>query len=204
MTPISALETRSRMCVAGLVIVMLHVFFAGCGSDKVRKDQKKVSLATAVVGEPVRVEGVLSQRGGTPHTILILETDEGGPVMIESKTIKKELASLSGMSVAIEGEAMPSIDGEIPLVNALRYRMLRLSTGELPVVGIVGVVDTLCFLTTTEGKRYWIRGDFTGVISEFDGAKIWVIGSFGDPALPDVPEGATPYWVTGYGLLSTP
>jgi hypothetical protein len=109
---------------------------------------------------------------------------------------------LSGMRVAIEGEAMPSIDGETPLINALRYRMLRLPSGELPVVGVLNVVDDECILEGTDGKRYWIRGDFTGVISDFDGAKIWIIGALGDLALPEKPKGTVPYWVTGYGVLS--
>jgi hypothetical protein len=174
---------------------------AGCGGYR---GQKETSAAAAVVGEPVQVEGVLSMRGSTPHTTLVLEIGKDEVVMIHSKTIQAELNSLSGMRVAIEGESLPSIDGETPLINALRYRLLRLPSGELPVVGVVSVVGERCLLEATDGRRYWIRGDFTGLISDFDGAKIWVIGALGDPAVPDKPKGTVPYWVTGYGVLATP
>ena len=46
------------------------------------------------------------------------------------------------MKVAVEGEALPSLDGETPMINALRYTMLRLNTGELPVVGALTVCSS--------------------------------------------------------------
>ena len=192
-------ENLQKLMVAAVALML--VYPVGCGG---KKTQKETSAETAVVGELVRVEGTLSIRGSTPHTTLVLETGDDEVVLIESKTIQEELKSLSGMRVAVEGESMPSIDGETPIINALRYRMLRLPSGELPVVGMLRVVGERCILDGADGKRYWIRGDFAGVIKDFDGSKIWVIGALGDAALPDRPEGTIPYWVTGYGVLSTP
>ncbi len=188
-----------KVTIAAAALVLFCA--AGCGG---KKAQEGTSAAEAAVGELVKVEGTLSLRGSMPHATLVLEMDEDQIVLIDSKTIQEELKSLSGMRVALEGEAMPSIDGETPLINALRYRMLRLPSGELPVVGMLKVVGDRCILEGADGKRYWIKGDFTGVIKDFNGAKIWVIGALGDAALPDKPEGTIAYWVTGYGVLSNP
>ena len=200
MTLITRIKNRPAYLALFLSFVTLLLCFVGCGGKKAQKETS--SAAGAVVGELVRVEGVLSLRGNAPHMMLALETEENEIILIESKTIQAELKSLSGMRVAIEGESMPSIDGETPLINALRYSMLRLSSGELPVVGTLSVVNDQCILDGLDGNRYWIRGDFTGVIKDFDGAKIWVIGALGDLAMPNKPKGTVQYWVTGYGVLS--
>lgn len=191
---------RSARRIMASAAVLLSLSLVGCGGNKAKKES---SAAAAAVGEPVQVEGMLSLRGSTPYTTLLLEVGEDEVILIQSKTIQAELNNLSGMKVLIEGESMPSLDGETPVINALRYRMLRLPSGELPILGVVSVVNDLCFLDATDGKRYWIRGDFTGVISDFTGAKIWMIGALGDSTSPDKPQDTTPYWVTGYGVLST-
>ena len=197
----SITRMSNRTVQAGLILgtALMLAGFSGCGG---KKTQKEMPAGAAAVGELVQAEGTLSVRGSTPHTTLVLEVNDEEVIIVESKTIQEELKSLSGMRVAVEGESMPSIDGETPLINVLRYRLLRLPSGELPVVGVLSVVDDKCILESPDGKRYWIRGDFTGVISDFDGAKIWIIGTLGDAALPDKPEGTVPYWVTGYGVLS--
>ena len=39
-------------------------------------------------------------------------------------------------------------------------------------------------------------------VDESESAFLANIGTLGDAALPDKPEGTVPYWVTGYGVLS--
>jgi hypothetical protein len=203
MQPIAQIKKYFVRSALILSVVILAPGIAGCGGSKAHKETSTDGAAgAAVVGELVRVEGVLSLRGSAPHTMLVLEIDEDNVVLIESKTIQAELKSLAGMKVAVEGESMRSIDGETPLINAVRYNMLRLSSGEMPVVGRLSVTKDKCILESSDGKRFWIRGDFVGVIKDFDGAKIWIIGALGDLSLPEKPEGTVPYWVTGYGIIS--
>lgn len=203
MQPIAQIKKYYVRSALILPVLMLALGIAGCAGSKAHRETSAGDAAeAAVVGELVRVEGVLSLRGSAPHTMLVLEIDEDDVVLIESKTIQAELKSLTGMKVAVEGESMPAIDGKTPLINAVRYSMLRLSSGELPVVGTLSVKNDKCILEGGDGTRYWIRGDFVGVIKDFDGAKIWIIGALGDLSLPEKPEGTIPYWVTGYGVIS--
>lgn len=170
----------------------------GCAKKTVRVD----SLGHTV-GEFARHQGKLSLRGSHPYPQLVLETDEGVAIQIESKGLKGELKSLAGMRVEIEGDAMAEIrETRTPVVNVLRYKMLRLPSGELPIVGTVMIIDGECLLTDRDGRRYWIRGDLASVIREYRGSRLWVVGSKG--AAPNPPRGTTPYWVTGYGVIGEP
>lgn len=171
----------------------------GCGGKKSRKAEP---LGGAKAGDRVAVEGTLSLRGNMPHPLLVLERGDGGVVVIQSSELQDELAVLSGMRVEIEGKVLPSIEDETPVVNAHGYRLLALPSGEVPFVGTLRLVEDACVLEATDGKRYWVRGEFAAVLKDFDGAKIWVVGTTGDAALPEKPEGTVPLWVTGYGVLS--
>jgi hypothetical protein len=172
---------------------------AGCGG---RKAKRAESFARAQAGDIVIVEGTLTLRGSQPHTLLVLETQSGEDVVIQSGDIQRELKRLAGMKVSVEGKVLPSIDGETPLVSAVAYELLALPSGEVPVVGVLTVVDGACVLGLADGTRYWIRGEFSDLIRDFANAKMWVVGTVGDAALPEKPEGTVPIWVTGYGVLS--
>ena len=187
--------------LAAAAALTVAVVLAGCGGSK---SKKSTTLGDAGVGDWVKLAGTLSTRGSTPHTILMLETADGGVVVIQSKEIQDELVTLSGMNVSIEGKVLPSIDRESPVVDAQRYELLPLPSGDVPVVGVVRLRDGQCVLETADQKLYWIRGDFAEVLTGYEGSKVWVIGTVGDAALPEKPEGSVPMHVTGYGVLSSP
>ena len=189
-----------RLAVVALA-VMGAVTSAGCGGNKTKKS---TGLGDADVGDWVKVAGTLSMRGSTPHTILMLEMDGGGVVVIQSSKLQEELRTLAGMKLSIEGKVLPSIDGESPFVDAQSYELLALPSGEVPLVGTVLLRDGQCVLETADEKLYWIRGDFADVLMGYEGAKVWVVGTVGDAALPEKPEGSVPMRVTGYGVLSSP
>jgi len=187
--------------VAIALAVMAAVASAGCGGNKTKK---ATSLGDAGVGDLITVAGTLSLRGSTPHTILMLEMSDGGVVVIQSNELQEELRTLAGMNLSIEGKVLPSIDSESPLVDAQSYELLALPSGEVPLVGMVLLRDGQCVLETADEKLYWIRGDFADVLKGYEGAKVWVVGTVGDAALPEKPEGSVPMRVTGYGVLSSP
>lgn len=155
------------------------------------------------VGENVAYEGTLSMRGSYPRVVVVLETDSSGVIEIDSKTVQEDLKSLQGMRVAVEGEALaPVPESGTPRVDVARYHLLRLPTGEQPLIGTMLVLDGECILATTEGRRFWIRGDLVGILREYEGERVWVVGTKG--AAPNAPPNTQPYWVTGYGVLGQP
>jgi hypothetical protein len=179
----------------GLLAAAL-IALAGCGP--------KVSVEEVdgkVTGDLVHVEGELQLRGNMPQPELILVTAGAGQqIKITSDELRDELRSLAGMPIAVEGELKRKSD-DLPRIEAKRYQLLRLATGEQPLVGMLSLEEGECVLSAGDGKRYWIRGDLTGVIRDYGGAKIWVVGSKGDAADASQPRGTVAYWVTGYGVL---
>jgi hypothetical protein len=193
--------TRTTIALAVIVAAAVTLGAApGCGGGKAARVNP---LEKAAVGEVVHFEGTLSLRGSQPVPILVLELDDDAVVRVASKTLQGELESLSGMPVAIEGDVMPPMD-KTPVVNVTRYEMLRLPSGELPVVGVITNVGDNLILTERDGKRHWIRGSLVSILREYGGARIWVVGSAGHEGLTVEPKGAMSYWVTGYGILSQP
>jgi hypothetical protein len=188
---------RPAVIALALMVAFTSV---GCGGNKTKK---ATSLGDADVGDLVTVAGTLSLRGSTPHTVLMLEMSDGGVVVIQSGTLQEELRSLAGMNLSIVGKVLPSIDSESPLVDAQSYELLALPSGEVPLVGTVLLRDGQCVLETADERLFWIRGDFVDVLKGYEGAKVWVVGTVGDAALPEKPEGSVPMQVTGYGVLSS-
>lgn len=187
--------------VTALATPLLVVAVVGCAGNQSKG--KSAGLEEANVGDVVTVSGTLSQRGSTPLTILMLEVGDGDVVVIQSSTIQEELRMLSGMSVSIQGRLLPRIEGEAPLVDVQRYELMALPTGEVPLVGTVRLQDGQCVLETADATRYWIRGEFVRVLKQYEGAKVWVVGTVGDDSPGDQPEGSVPMNVTGYGVLAS-
>lgn len=187
---------RTILTVSLALFMGIGLAWAGCG--------KKVQMETidaSAEGDRVIVEGTISLRGSMPNPMIILEMEDGVEVWVEGKKeVRRELQSLSGFRVSIKGK-MKRIKDDLPRVDAERYELLRLPSGEMPVVGMLGVEGEALVLTAGDGKRYWVRGDLVGAIREYDGAKIWVVGSLGDASLPERPPNSVSYWVTGYGVL---
>jgi hypothetical protein len=182
---------------AFLPVLAAALVVAGCGPKMPVEE-----LDGKITGDLVHVEGELQLRGNMPHPEMILVTAGAGQeVRITSDELRDELRSLAGMPIAIEGELKRKSD-DLPRVEAKRYELMRLATGEQPLVGLLAVQEGNCVLAASDGKRYWIRGDLVGVISDYDGAKIWIVGSKGDAADASQPAGTIAYWVTGYGVLA--
>jgi len=168
----------------------------GCGTQAPIE-----SLDARAVGDNVLIEGTLTLRGSMPHPDMYLAMDDGVEVIIESKELRDELRNLGGLPVAIEGK-MKSMRDDVPRVEAIRYEILRLPTGEIPLIGILYVEADALLLDATNGKKYWVRGDLVGVIGDYVGARVWVTGSLGDAGGTRQPPNTIAYWVTGYGVLN--
>ena len=154
-------------------------------------------------GTAVRLEGELSLRGSTPFPTLVLETSTGAAVTIDSRSseIQHELKGLASMRVAVEGTVVTSTDPTLTRLDATGYDLLPLPGGEVPIVGTLAIEADQCVLTAKDGTRYWIRGDLIGAIREYDGARIWVVGTATDTTAPERPKQCTPFTPTGYGVI---
>jgi hypothetical protein len=186
------IPTRLRFLLAAGAVAFLC---GGCGTKAPIE-----SLDARAVGDNVLVEGKIVLRGSMPEPDIFLVMEDGTEVIIDGKEMRSELRNLADMPIAIEGE-MKSMRDDMPRIEARRYELLRWPTGELPLVGLVSVDMDDVVLAASNGKRYWIRGDLVGVIRDYPGAKVWVIGSLGDAGMA-APQGTIAYWVTGYGVLT--
>jgi hypothetical protein len=180
-------------------VIVMALVAAGCGGSKSRNAS---SLDVADTGDIVTVDGRLSLRGSSPYPMLMLETKDGGVVLIESSTLQPELKTLSGMEVSVKGVVLPSIDGGTRALNVQTYELKPLPSGDLPLVGVISVENDQCVLTTYDNIRYWIRGDFADMFKDFDGEKVWIAGTVGEYALPEQPADSVPFKVIQYGVMT--
>jgi hypothetical protein len=191
-------DSRPGVLILAIALILPLV---GCGGGKSVKGDSFGN----VVGANVRFEGTLVMRGSQPFPQLVLEMSDGRVVRIESETLLPELKSLTSMRVSLEGEVLPEAKKpKMPVVNALRYRLVRLPSGEQPLLGTLTIIGNDCILTARDGRRYWMRGDLVPVLREYRGERLWVVGSKGAAGQDKVPDNTTPYWVTGYGVLGQP
>jgi hypothetical protein len=155
------------------------------------------------VGQHVSVDGVLSLRGSTPFTTLVVQMENGTVVAIDSDddAMMTELRGLTGLTCEVRGKVVTPMTPGTAEIKATSYEVLPLPTGELPIVGLLSSEGDQCVLTTTKGKRYWIRGKLAGAIREYIGARIWIVGDRTDTDAPDRPRKSTPFTPTGYGVL---
>ncbi|HEU4365863.1 MAG TPA: hypothetical protein VFT13_10430 [Candidatus Krumholzibacteria bacterium] len=187
--------------IHGIVLVSLLAVAAcdGCGSGQVKVND----WDSIEEGQRVSVDGVLALHGSTPFTTLVLETEDGPVLTIDSDddALMTELRGLVGLHCEIDGKVMAPLTPGAPRVAAARYQLLPLPTGEMPIIGILEIDDGECVLATKDGKRYWIRGDLAGAIREYAGARIWIVGDRADTDAPNRPKKSTPFTPTGYGVL---
>ncbi len=187
----------NRFVIVTVAAISLGMMFAGGCGPKPPAD----SLDATGDGDRVVVEGTVSLRGSMPSPLIILQLADGTEMIVEPRDeFRGELRSLSGFRVAVRGNMMRK-GAPLPRIEAARYELLRLPSGELPVLGYLRSENDHLVLVASDGKRFWIRGDLVGAIREYEGAKIWVVGSLGDAGAQDHPENAVAYWVTGYGVL---
>jgi hypothetical protein len=188
-----------RITPVASIPVLLLVLAAGpgCGVRHVE------SLDGVDVGMRVRIEGTLSLRGSTPITTPVLETEQGEAIPLDAKdpSILAQLRGLSDMQVAVEGDVLPLVDHNLPRLSAMKYEMLPMSDGKVPIVGIVSREDGQCVVTTDAGKRYWIHGDRADAIAGHAGSRVWVVGDIFDTDANTRPRKSTPLTVTGHGVV---
>ncbi len=191
------------MSRAGGVIVLLlgGVLLYGCGGKSARAVNDLNGIAD---GEFVRIEGELALRGSTPFPTLVLVTPSGAAVTVDSRSseVQHELKGLVSMRVAVEGTVITSTDPTLSRLDAAGYDLLPLPGGEVPIVGALTIEADQLVLTAKDGTRYWIRGDLVGAIREYDGARIWVVGSAEDTTALERPKQSTPFTPTGYGVIN--
>jgi len=154
-------------------------------------------------GTRVRVEGTVSMRGSTPFTILVVETEVGAVVTIESTSseIQRDLRGLAGMRVAVEGTVLARIDPNIPRLDPDRYDLLPLPDGTRPIIGVLALEGDAEIVTTREGKRYWILGELAPALHEYVGARVWIVGNKSRRSGEAPPRASTPFTPTGYGVI---
>ncbi len=190
---------RLRSIVLVAVATSLGAGFAACGSGvRVVDDFNDIE-----VGQHVSVDGVLSLRGSTPFTTLVVQMENGTVVAIDSDddAMMTELRGLTGLTCEIQGKVVTPMTPGTAEIKATSYEVLPLPTGELPIVGLLSSEGDQVVLTTTKGKRYWIRGKLAGAIQEYVGARIWIVGARTDTDAPGKPKKSTPFTPTGYGVL---
>ncbi len=172
----------------------------GCGGKRARAVD---TLEGVDAGKRVRVEGTLSLRGSTPITTPVLEIDSTETVALDAKSpaLLSQLRALASMRCAVEGDVLPFVDRNLPRLSVVRYELLPMADGKVPMVGVVSLEGGECVVTTDDGKRYWIRGQLAGVLTDYAGARVWFVGEPFDTDSPTRPPKSTPLTATGYGVV---
>lgn len=194
------MRVRMRSMTAMATLVAVLALCGGCGGKSARAVN---DLNGIPEGDLVLIEGELTLHGSTPFPTLVIETSTGASVTIDSRDseVQHELKGLASMRVTVEGTVLAGVDRTSSRLDVVRYELLPLPGGEIPMVGVLSIEDTQCVLTAKGGTRYWIRGDLADVIREYDGARVWVVGIIADTTAPGRPKKATPFTPTGYGVI---
>jgi hypothetical protein len=164
------MKNVSRRILLTILSGCLLASFVSCGG-------KHNGKAKGEEERTIELDGVLSSRGSSPLPALLLEGQEGRQYVVRSATLYDELQRLTGMAVSVECVQAPETYLDLPVIIVNRYTMLPLSSGELPVVGIIEIKKGTCLLVNDTGTQIEVIGEFKNVIKEFAGAKVWVIGS---------------------------
>ncbi len=188
------------MRAAGLILVAsLLAATVHAGTQSVK------SIEGLATGSHVRIEGVLSMRGSTPLTIMVLEVPDHPVAEITLKPhdedVHELLRSLDGMRVVIEGEVIPRLDPEIPRLDVKRCDLLKAPDGGDPINGVVNMEDGACVVTADNGKRYWITGDLASALCQHTGARVWMVGKKAKKGDGQKPRESTAFAPTGYGVI---
>ena len=189
----------ARTALLAVVAVVLGLA-PGCANAGVRTVKDLEGVAP---GKRVRIEGTVSLRGSTPFTTLVIEMEGGAVVAIESSSpeLQREVKSLGGMRVALEGTVLPRMDAATPRLDAARYEVLPLPGGDRPMIGVVSMEADACIVTGPDGKRYWILGELAPALCDYAGARVWIVGHKASVAPSPKPRKCTPFTPTGYGVI---
>jgi len=176
------------------MILASGLILTGCGGKNSQKAASETGLKS---GTFVEMTGLLSVRGSTPNTMVILETDDDEICTLQSSPITDELSHLSGVRVRVLGTVRsPGGDGPI-LLEPSEYHILTLESGETPVVGWITKKDGDLYLKDENDTEWLITGDLISILSGFENAKLWVVGK-----KRELNASEHEIRVTGYGVLS--
>jgi hypothetical protein len=180
--------------------IFLLMLLAACAAQAGTRNAK--SLDGIAEGTRVRIEGMLSMRGSTPLTILVLEVD-GAAITLKphDEDIQQALKSLDGLRVALEGQVIPRFDSEIPRFEVYRYELLAPPGAGDPIIGLVALENGACVLTSDQNKRYWIVGDLAPALCQHTGARVWMVGKKSKHGEGTKPRESTAFTPTGYGVI---
>ena len=159
-------KTLSIIVALGVVAVTLPGVL-GCGGSKGQNGDGGAE------GNILVAQGRISSRGGTPFSLLVLESTAGKLYVIEPSYVADELRSLDGMEVSLRARVLPQAEDEYLAIDVIDYELLVLASGERPIVGYIrpgGMIED------TNGVVWILDGDFKDVIATFIGAKLWVVG----------------------------
>ena len=181
-------------------ILALLLLLPGAASAKVRTVK---SIDAVEPGRRVRIEGLISIRGSTPFTLLVLETGDGNEITLKPHTpeIEHELKNLDGLRVAVQGEVLPLLEAALPRLEVDAYDLLAPPGADGSITGVISTESGGCVLTTSEGKRYWIVGGVAPAMCEHAGARLWMVGKKAKQSGGKPPAGSTPFTPTGYGVI---
>lgn len=182
-----------------ILLALLSTTVAQAGTQSVK------SIEGLATGSHVRIEGVLSMRGSTPLTIMVLEVPDHPVVEItlepHDENVHRQLRSLDGLRVVIEGDVIPRLDPGIPRLDVQRCNLVKAPDGGEPINGVVNMEDGACVVTADNGKRYWITGDLAPALCQHSGARVWMVGKKGKKGDGKKPRESTAFTPTGYGVI---
>ena|SRR5688572_20276328 len=186
-----------RVRFAILALALLLPVAAGA------KARTVTSIDGVEPGRRVRIEGLISIRGSTPLTLLVLETGDGNEITLKPHTpeIEHELKNLDGLRVAVEGDVLPLLDTALPRLDVDAYDLLAPPGSDGSIVGVISADRGGCVLTTSDGKRYWIVGELSSAMCEHAGARMWMVGKKAKHTDRKPPSGTTAFTPTGYGVI---
>lgn len=148
-----------------VMVAAITVALCGCGGSSGQGGSRSVD-------EFVVVRGKLTELGGTPFSLLALETQSGKVYMIEQSSLAEELRTLTEMEVSVRGKVLRDSADE-PALDVISYDLLALPSGEVPIVGVIrsgGLIEDTNLVT------WVIQGDFETLLQTFVGAKVWIVG----------------------------
>jgi hypothetical protein len=188
-------KTKVNM-VSAFAVLFLYAgsSLIGCGGTGARNASDKDK---GEIKDSVELTGEISVRGSDIAPMVLLKAEDGTMYTIQSSPIASELARLEGMSVRIHGSLrLPAEDGPA-LIEAGDYRILPLESGEVPLIGWIVGKEQGCLLKDVDGTEWFLIGDLTSHLSDFDGAKVWVVGE-----RRQTETKKSEIQVTGYGVLT--
>ncbi len=157
----------------GVAIVFLVGSALGCGGSRGTKGDDG----------HLDITGRVEVGGNSPFALVTIETADGKIYGVASNYLSEELLRLSGMNVRVDAVPRPDFGGDVPFIQVQWYELLKFSSGERPIVGIIRAVmpspdafERYVYLVDSGDVHWAIEGTFREVLASFAGSKVWVAG----------------------------